>query len=176
MKKNENGFTLLEMAVVIGISAMLALTAAVFTFHALRTTGQTRDHLNADSNVQNAAYWISNDAYMADNVVTENLAPPVFLVFNWTEWGYGESNIYHYATYSVDNITDGVGQLKRRYQDSNGTDQQTLVGRYVYFNLSDPANTTSVTYENRTVSLKMVIRSGIASEVRDYLIHCRPDF
>ncbi|MDO8568255.1 MAG: prepilin-type N-terminal cleavage/methylation domain-containing protein, partial [Dehalococcoidales bacterium] len=89
MKRNENGFTLLELAIAVSMSAMIALTATIFTFHALRTSARTDDHLTAIANVQNAGYWISRDAEMADSVITDNLTSPTFLILKWTDWGYG---------------------------------------------------------------------------------------
>ncbi len=175
MKQSENGFTLLELAVVIAISAMIALAATIFTFHAIRTTEKTEDHLTAVANAENAGYWISHDAYMADMVIADNLTAPAILVLKWTDWGYGTANIYYTATYSVDNIVAGIGQLKRRLQNSNGGDQNLLVASYVYYNPSDPTNSTNVTYQSPTINLKMATRSGSASEVRQYQIYRRPN-
>ena len=47
MKHSENGFTLLELAIVISLSAMLALATASFTFHSFRTASRTDAHLTA---------------------------------------------------------------------------------------------------------------------------------
>src|SRR4030042_6390207 len=140
MKRSETGLTIIEMVVAIGLSSLIALAAVMFTFPALNTTEKTKDHLTAVSHVETAGYWISRDASMADNVITDNLTPPAILVLKWTEWGYGEENVYHTATYSIENISEGVGQIKRRFQDSSGTDQQTLVASHIYYNPADPAH------------------------------------
>jgi len=169
MKKGEKGFTLIELAVVVGLSAMIALAATTFTFHAFRTTQQTNDHLTRLANVENAGYWISRDASMADSV-TANLTPPTFLILTWTDRGYGTANIYHSVTYLIENISGGVGQLKRRHQDSSGTDQQTLIANYI-----DPT-TTSVTYQSPTMTLRVAARCGGTSEVRVYVVYPRPNY
>ncbi len=175
MKRSENGFTLLELAVVIALTAMIALAATTFTFHALRTAAKTDDRLTALDNAQNAGYWISRDAYMADTVITDNLTAPTILILKWTDWGYGTDNIYYSATYSVDNVTSGIGQLNRRLQDSNGGDQKIVVASYICYNPADPANSTNVTYQSPPMNLRVATRYGNASEVRNYEIYRRPN-
>lgn len=176
MKRNENGFTLLELAVVISLTAMIALAATTFTFHALRTAAKTGDHLTAVTNAENAGYWISRDAYMADTVITDNLTAPTILILKWTDWGYGTDNVYYSATYSVDNVSGEIGQINRRLQNSNGGDQKILVASYIYYNPADPTNTTNVTYQTPTLNLKVATRFGSASEARNYQIYRRPNF
>ena len=176
MKRSEHGFTLLELAVVLSMSAMIALAATTFTFHALGTTERTDAHLTVVSNAENAGYWISRDASMADNVITDNLTPPTFLILKWTDWGYGTDNVYHSATYSIENLSGGIGQLKRRHQDSSGTDQQIVVANYIYYNPADPTNSTNVTHQSPTINLIVATRFGSASEVRQYQIYQRPNF
>ncbi len=176
MKRSERGFTLIELAVVISLSAMIALAVVTFTFHTLRNAAKAEDHLTAIANAENAGYWISRDAYMADTVITTNLAAPTIFIFKWTDWGYDTDNIYYSATYSVDNITSGIGQLNRRLQNSNGDDETTMVARYVYRNLADPANTTNVTYQSPIISLKVTTRFVSGNETRDYNIYQRPNF
>jgi len=176
MNLNQKGFGLLELAIVVSLSAMIALTATTFSFHAFRTSGKTQDHLIAVSDVENAGYWMSRDALMADGVITENLTFPAILVLEWTEWGYDEDNIYYSATYSVDNLTDGIGTLSRRLQNSTGGDQSVRVASNIYYNPADPDNSTNVTYESPTINLKVATRSGTTGEIREYQIYRRPNF
>lgn len=176
MKRNEKGFTIVEMVVAVSLAAMLALAATAFTFHALRTSAKTQDSLVALSSVQNAGYWVSHDANMADDVITTDLTAPAIMVIKWTDWGYGEDNIYYSATYSVDDVTAGVGKLNRRLQSSDGLDQRTLVADNIYYDLSDPANSTNVTYQNQTIEFRVAAHSGSGVEVRNYEISQRPSF
>ncbi len=176
MKQSEKGFTIIELAVAVAIVALIGSAAASTTYQVLNTAERSNEHMTAVQQVQNAGYWLSHDAYMADNVIADNLTLPTFLVLKWTEWGYGEDNVYYVATYSIENISGGVGQLKRRLQDSIGTDQHTLVADYIYYNPADSTNTTSVTYQSPTINLRVAARFGSASEVRDYEIYRRPNF
>ncbi len=109
-------------------------------------------------------------------MVTENLTAPAVLLLKWTEWGYGTANIYYSVTYSVENISGGIGELKRRLQNSSGGDQTILVANNIYYNPADPANTTNVTHASPVISLKVAARFGSASETRDYQIYRRPSF
>lgn len=166
----------MEMMVASVLSALITLTAAVFAYHALFTTGKTENHLVIAANAENAGYWIKHDATMADNILTENLTPPAILVLKWTEWGYEQDNIYHTATYSIENVSDNIGQLKRRYQTSTGTDRQMVVAGNVYYNPADPDNSTAVTHQSPAVILKLATQAGTAGIYREYRILRRPNF
>ncbi len=176
--RSENGFTLLEMAVAITMSAMIAFTATIFAFHALRTSARTDDQLMAMVNAQNAGFWISRDTEMADMVITDNLTAPAFLVLKWTEWGYGdeEDNIYYAATYSMENVAGGVGQLVRELQSSSGINQNLLVANHIYYNPADPGNSTNITYQSPVLNLRAVTHFGSANATRNYQIYRRPNF
>jgi prepilin-type N-terminal cleavage/methylation domain-containing protein len=176
MRRNEGGFTLIEIAVAVSLSAILAAAGAAFTFHALHTSAQNGAHLTALSNVQNAGYWISRDASMADNVITDNITSPTLLVLLWTDWGYDTNNVYWAVSYSVDNVTGGIGQLNRWFQSSTGIDQKTVVAENVYYDPADPDNSTGISYENRVIKLRVVTRSGDVIETRTYDTYRRPNF
>ncbi len=176
MKHGERGFTLIELLVATSLTAMIALVGTIFTFQALRTSAQTDTRLTSISNAQNAGYWLSRDAYMSDDVITANLTPPAILILKWTEWGYSTANTYYSATYSVDNITNHIGQLHRRLQSSGGLDQMTLVADEVYYNTADTTNSTGVSYTSPIINLKVSTRFGNISDIRDYQICHRPNF
>lgn len=176
MKNGQQGFTIVEMIAVVGITAIIALIAVYFTFHAYRTSAQTNDHFTAISHEQNAGYWISCDIYMADYIIADNLTQPTFLILKSTDWGYGTDNVYNTITYSIENVSDGVGQLKRRLQDSLGADQQIIVASYIYYDSTDPSNTTKVTYSSLAVNLTVATRHGNTSQTKEYIISRRPNF
>lgn len=176
MKQKENGFTVIEMVVAFSLSAMIALAGMAFVFQSINTADRTEDHLTVVAAAENAGYWLSRDAYMADNVITDNLTSPAILVLKWTEWGYGDTNIYHSATYSIENLSDNIGHLTRHYQSSSGTDQQTTIASNIYYNPSDPTNTTSISYLSPVINLKVSTKLGDTGETRNYQIYRRPNF
>ncbi|MFC1910333.1 prepilin-type N-terminal cleavage/methylation domain-containing protein [Chloroflexota bacterium] len=170
MRRNQNGFTVLELVVVLGLSAIISLIATSFTFQAFRSSAQSEDYLTAVSNVENAGFWLSRDGCIADVVITDNLTSPAILTLKWTDWGYGQNNIYHSAIYSIKNLSAHIGQLTRQYQSSDGTNLQMVIAGYIYYNADDLDNNTTVTYESPILHFKVATRSGNACEVREYQV------
>jgi len=176
MRQAENGFSLIEVIVVTAVVALIAGAASMTMFQVVKSTESSNDRMTAGNQVQNAGYWISRDAQMAESVTTDDLTPPYFLILKWTDWGYDEDSIYHSVVYSLEDVSGGIGKLKRTHQDSVGTDEQRLVAEYVYYNPSDPDNTTKASYESRVLTLKLVAVFGDAEETREYRIYRRPSF
>ena len=176
MKHRESGFTILELAVTVGIIGLIASGATSVIFHAFKDTGRTNDHMTAVRNLENAAYWVGRDARMADYVSSTNLTSPAILILKWTEWGYGTNSIYHQVTYTVDNVTGNVGNLTRKYENSVGTNQQILVANYIYYNLADPGNSTNVTYQSPMLNLKVATSFGSTLAKKDFQVYRRPNF
>jgi len=176
MKQGQCGFTLIEIAVATAIMALIASTATMTTFSVLNNTERTNNQMTVVRQVENAGHWISQDTQAAGSVSTENLTSPAFLVFTWTEWGYNEDSIYHSVTYSIEDISGGIGKLKRNHQDSQGANEDTLVAEYVYYSLSDPANTSNASYQKPMLTLKIACQLEDALEMREYKIQSRPNF
>ena len=176
MKQGERGFTIIEVVVATAIIGLIAGAATMTTFQMFRDTERTNDHLTVVRQVENAGYWINRDTQMAGSLITENLTPPDFLVLNWTEWGYGEDSIYHSVTYSIEDVSEEIGKLKRTHQDSEGTNEQMLVAQYIYYNPGDPDNSSNVSYQDPMLLLKVVSAFGDAQETREYKIYCRSNF
>lgn len=174
--KNGNGFITIEMTIALALVGLIGCAAAATIFQTLHVSQATDKRLTVIEQVRNASYWLSRDAAMADDVIADNLTSPTFLILKWTDWGTGESNIYYSATYSIVNVTNGVGQLKRRYQDSNGTDKTALIANYIYYNPADPANSTAASYQNPKIDLKVVSQFNGATETKDYTVYRRPNF
>jgi len=131
--------------------------------------------MTAVRQVQNAGYWISRDALMAestDNVTT----PPDFLILNWTEWGYDEDSIYHRVTYSFEDMPSGLKKLKRTHEINGEVSAQTLVAEYIYYNPDNPDNTTKASYESSVLTVQIAAAIGEANEIKEYRVWHRPNF
>ena len=176
MKLNQKGFTIIELAVATAITALIVCAAAMTTFRVLADTSNNNDRMTVIRQVENVGIWISSDARIAEIITAEDLTSPDFLTLGWTDWGYDGPSIYHSVTYSIEDISEGIGKLRRTHQDSGGTNEQTLVADYIYYNLSDPANTSNVSYQMPMLTLKIVSIYGDAQEAREYKTYHRPNF
>ncbi|TRZ49142.1 MAG: prepilin-type N-terminal cleavage/methylation domain-containing protein [Dehalococcoidia bacterium] len=178
IKRDQKGFTLIELLVVLAIIALIAIAATTTTFQVLASTKRSNDHMTAIRQVQNAGYWISNDAQMAQSVVTDDVPEtPEFLVLNWTEWDEGKKkkdSKYHLVTYSFQDLSDGIGKLKRQYLIKNANDEPigdgvtTLVAEYIYYNPGDPENSSFFEPQDGRWILRIQARKGTATETREY--------
>lgn len=116
LKGNEKGFTLIEMLVVIVILGAIMSVMSMTVIMIMKVSRQSNDYAIALRQVQNAGYWISRDAQMAQTVVTDE--PGVFLALEWDDW---EGNHYE-----VDYVFDG-NTLERQLNGSSGI----LIAQYI---------------------------------------------
>lgn len=180
MKRGERGFTLIELLLVIGLVALISGSASVTTIQVLTVTKSSNDHTITTRQVQHAGHWISNDALMAGNVVVDN--DPLtaeFLIITWTEWDYyGEDSTYHKVTYFFEDLSDGIGTLKRTHWSSAEVNERTtLIAEYIYYTPDVPENTdTEAEYTTPVLTLQVVASLGEATEIRKYTIWRRPEF
>ena len=176
MKLGEKGFTHIELIVALAIIALIGSATATATIQVLRGTERNNNHITAVRQVQNAGYWISRDAQMAQSVTADNMTPPDFLVLNWTEWDDAGDPTYHSITYFFENLTDGLGKLKRNHWSSAGINEQTLVAEYIYYDPDDPDNTSKVSYQSPVLTVQLTALSEEIRETREYMINLRPNF
>ena len=186
MKLSERGFTLIELLVVIAIMSLITLGATMTTFQIINVTRRSNDHVAAVRQVQNAGYWISRDAQMAENVVVgddpETEEELEFLTLNWTEWDYDETedSEYHEVTYSFQDPPVEIGKLERNYviYDGEGGEisQTNLIAEHIDYN---PGNTYAIygaPDEPPVLTVQITSSLGEASETKEYRVKHRPDF
>ena len=173
MKHSEKGYTLIELLIAITIMVLVSGAAGAVIFQILRNIERNNDHITAVRQVQNAGYWISRDAQMAQNVTTDNLTPPDFLILNWTEWDDAGDPIYHSATYSFEELTDGIGKLKRGHWSSVGANEQTLIAEYIYYDPNDVDDTSKASYESPLLTVQLTALFKEILETREYKIKHR---
>lgn len=176
MKQGEKGFSLVELIIAVSIIALISGAAAIATFQVCKGTGHSNSYITAVHQAQNAGYWISRDAQMAQSMTTDNLTPPDFLVFSWTVWDENNDPIYHTATYFFKDMSDEVGKLKRRHWSSDGVNEETLVATHIYYATDDPANTSNISYQDSILTVQLTTLSEKIMETREYRIHHRPNF
>ena len=175
MKCGEKGYTLIELAIAVTIMALVSGAASVAIFQTMKGTEMNNTHMNAVRQVQNAGYWLSRDARMAQSISTDNLSPPDFLVFSWTEWDSVNEEIYHSATYSFEGLADGIGSLKRTHWSSAGANEQALIAQHIYYRPTDPDDTTKAVYQAPMLTLQLTAIVKDEMEIREYRIRHRPN-
>ena len=174
MKQGEKGFAIIELVVAISIMALMSSAASIATFQIVRGTENNNEYMTAVRQVQNASYWVSHDAQMAQSVTADNLTSPDFLVLSWTEWDSDDNPTYHSVTYSFEDLTDGIGTLRRSHWSSAGANEQTLIAQYIYYNPSDN-ETSKVSYQNPELTIELTSHFEEAKETREYRINRRPN-
>ena len=177
--RSERGFTFVELLVVVGIVALIASAASMATVQVINVTKRSNDHITVVRQVQNAGYWISRDALMAETVIVDDDPETAdFLILTWTEWDKDKKkpSIYHLVTYSFEDVAGEIAKLKRTHWSSAGADEQTLVAEYIYYNPDDPDNTTSASYTTPVLTMQIATSLGEANEIKEYRIWHRRNF
>ena len=175
MSRSEQGFSIIEVIVVLAIASIIALGAIMTIFQVINGTGRSNERVTVARQVQNAGYWISRDAQMAENVTTENLTGTNFLVLDWIELDDSDNTTTHSVTYFFEGLSGGVGQLKRNHWSSAGADTDTLIADYISYDPNDPVNTSNASYQVPELAVKIMSLFGNASETREYRISTRPN-
>lgn len=174
--KHQRGFTLVEMAVGLGIVSLISVAAAGTVYQVLNGSQRSNDHMAAVRQVQNAGYWISRDARVAQSAATENLTFPNFLVLTWAEQDFaGGGLVHHSVTYFFDNTDGPLGELKRAHWSSAGVNEENLVATGIYYDPSDTENTSRATYAAPVLTANLTAASGAATEKRQYRAQHRPN-
>jgi len=65
INKNQRGVTLMGIIVAVAITGIIAGAATTTIFQVFSGNTRTSNHMTAVKQVQNAGYWISHDAQMA---------------------------------------------------------------------------------------------------------------
>ena len=177
MRKGEKGFTVIEVVITCAIAAVLGSVGTMSVFQTMRSVTASESHLFTVGQLQNAGDWIGRDVQTAENIVVDNLEYPNFLILTWTEQDYvGDDPVYHAVTYFFEGLSGGVGTLKRNHSSSTGTDDDMIVAQSMYYNLGDPTGTSSTSYQDPVLTVKLRSILGDANECRTYSFVPRPDF
>ena len=177
MRKGEKGFTVIELVIACAIAAVLGSVITMSVFQTIRSVGGSESHLVTIHQLQSAGDRIGRDAHTAENITTDGLQYPNFLVLTWTEHDYtGDDTVYHAVTYFFDGLTEGIGVLKRNHSSSAGADDDLIVGMSLYYDPNDPGSTSNTSYLDSVLTVKLCAVLDDSTETRTYSYVPRPDF
>jgi prepilin-type N-terminal cleavage/methylation domain-containing protein len=140
LKRREQGFTLLEVLISLAILTAITGVMSSAVFIITKTTSQNNEWNINLRQVQNAGYWISQDALMAQVVDTHK--PGVLLSVSWNNWE-GDSH-------TVDYVLDENDKLMRLNDGS-----ELLIAEYII-----PADTTCEWFDEDN-KLKVTIKASV---------------
>lgn len=163
---NQQGVTLVELVVSMGIAAFIVVAAATVIFQLDTVSARNSNYMTAYTQVQNAGFSISRDAVMAQAVDDTS----GFVTLDWVDWEGDD----HRVAYTLKDASGGLKELWRTYSfEMNGVAQpeETMrVARYI-----DP-NETSRSWDESEKVLTLVITAQVGDQTatRTYNVEPRP--
>jgi prepilin-type N-terminal cleavage/methylation domain-containing protein len=132
INRNQMGFTLIELMLAIAITSVITGAITTTIFQVVNSSARTNNHMMAVRQTQNAGYWVSRDAQMAQVVqpagelVDDPDGTRFPLTLTWTEWD-GTVNEITYILEGTDLWRDYDGQRDpvAQFIDSTMKDGQT---------------------------------------------------
>ena len=138
INKNQRGFTFIEIIIVIAIAGIITGGITTTIFQVLTGSARTNNHMTAVRQVQNAGYWVSLDAQMAQSIIFDDPATSgvtEFLTLTWTYWDSGEVNRVAYTFVNIPDST--LKDLQRIHTSGVATVETGIIARFI-----DPDLTT----------------------------------
>ncbi|MEE9583211.1 MAG: type II secretion system protein [Dehalococcoidales bacterium] len=86
MHRNQRGFAMIELLVALAITGLISGGLTMTIFQLLSGNAQSSNQMNVVRQVQNAGYWISQDAQMGQTITPDGGATGFPLVLSWTDW------------------------------------------------------------------------------------------
>ena len=78
-------------------------------------------------------------------------------------------------TYFFEEISEGVGKLKRNQWSSGGANAEILIAEYICYDPDDPVNTSNASYQSQVLTVKLTALFYDARETREYIMGGRPN-
>lgn len=132
--KEEKGFVLINLIVVVAIAAMIAAGAGMTATQILRGTERNETHIEAVRQAQNLGRFFSRDVMMAENVTAGDdlgTADEEFVTMYWKDWENGDTfNVRYLWLDDVDSSKRVKRNLLERDKDGIVTGNTTTLIAY----------------------------------------------
>ncbi len=176
MRRSEAGLTLIELVVATALAVVLAGGGASLLNYIIHNNEVSSQHLSSVYYAELAGQWMTRDGMAAGSIATDNLTGPAVVEMSWTTWDDAGDSVYHKVTYSIEDVSGGIGKLVRRYQDSLGADDSAIIIDKLYYNSGDPDGSTALAYTDPVLQVRVAVQVGQARAVREYRVSGRPNF
>jgi prepilin-type N-terminal cleavage/methylation domain-containing protein len=171
--KNQKGFTLIEVLIVVAIFAVVAVVTNAAIGQIVQSN-RTSNHMVAVRQVQQAGYRVNQDGVQAQDITNSTVpgSGGFPLTLNWTDWGSGE---FHTVVYSLVNQSGGLYRLQRKETVDTNPTTTTVVAQYIYNGTAPPRPTEcSWNATEWVLTFNVTARVGLQTESRTYEIKPRP--
>jgi len=172
MRQGEKGFTIIELIMVIGLVALITGAANAAIFQVVKGSERSNNHITAVRQVQNAGHWISQDVRSSQEIFTEDLTPPNFLIITWVDW---DDNSYQ-VVYTLEDVPGTTTKRLVRSESINGGDPEVnVIAQYID---PDPEKTKCEVANGKfTLTITATVGTGslAGTETRVFEVLPRPD-
>lgn len=121
LKKNQWGFTLMEVTVAIAITSMIGVGVTMAISQVFNVNALSNNRITAVKQLENAIYWINHDAQMAQ-IVQPNGGSGFPLNLSWIEW----DNTMHQVSYTLED-----NELHRSHSINGSEPIQNVVATHI---------------------------------------------
>lgn len=166
LKKDQKGFTLVELLVVVAITGLITWGITMTIFQVFDINTRSTNRMAAISQLQNAGFWVSPDVQMAQNV-TPGVSSGFPLTLTWIEWG---TNNTHEVIYSLVAMSGELKKLQREHYRNLALNSTTIVAEYIN---PDPQK-TKCEFVGGELIFTVTATVGGESETRVYEVKPRP--
>ena len=170
MRQGQKGFAMVELIVVSAITAITAVGMSMTTIEIMKGSRRNNDLVTAIRQAQNAAYWLSQDALMSEEInIGDDTGTPdnEFIIANYRDWETADTYEIRYVWL---NSNGSLKKLERRLvvRDKNGAlkSSKTVLA-------ADNIHSASFAWQNGKWYLIVQARARERTITREYVISQR---
>jgi len=170
MKRGQRGFTLVELAVVMAISATIVAGASMTAVQSINGAQRNDDHATVVRQAQNVGTWFSRDVRTAQRVSSGD-DPETDDIELMTTYSNDWESGYIYSTRYV--LVDYAGSMKKLKRNQVVHDKEGIVINNVTTLVAESISSANVTEQDNTWCLYVETSSGQKTLNREYRVNKR---